>query len=293
MSIPLNSNSQLRTIYLNSQLATKLNNTYNFEFATPVIVPLNMQAILSVSEFNIPNVFPLFNSSNNVIVTSEAGFGFTLIIPDTIRNPVDFAAYWNSNKPLNYTATLVYNKQTFTFTFFSLFPMSITTDTTCGRIIGLEYINNEVVLSIGSTINPTWHLELPSTVNFRPTDQIFIKSEELTLNNINSYGTITNTLARVPVNAQPGSIIFYRPSELNRFIIPKKTIQNLKISLTDALQNPLDIGSQAFQLLLKIEFMYPLDEDVAYDKGSIPYFIRNELRLPEEPEEEEEQVFGI
>jgi hypothetical protein len=255
-------------------------------------VPLNQQAIISVAEFNVPNVFPLFNSSNNVIATSESGTPYTLTIPDNIRNPIDFAAYWNGNKPAGYTATLVYNKQNFKFTFFSSFPMSITTDTTCGRIIGLEYINNEVVLSIGSTINPTWHLELPSTINFRPTDQIFIKTEELTLNNVNSFGIITNTLARVPVNANPGSIIFYRPVELNRFIIPKKTIQTLKVGLVDALQKPLDIGSQAFQLLLKVEFMYPLDDDTPYDKGSIPYFIKNELRLPDE-EEEEERPIGV
>ena len=293
MSIPLNSNSQLKTLYLNSQLARKTNNIYNFDFSTPIICPLNQQIIISLAEFNVPNVFPLFNSSNNVIATSESGFGFTLTIPDTIRNPIDFAAYWNGNKPLNYTATLVYNKNTFKFTFFSMFPMSITTETTCGRIIGLEYINNEVVLSIGSTVNPTWHLELPSTINFRPTDQIFIKTEELTLNNVNSIGTITNTLARVPVNAQPGSIIFYRPSELNRFIIPKKTIQTLKVGLVDALQKPLDIGSQSFQLLLKVEFIYPFIEDIPYDKGSIPYFMRNELRLPDEAEEEEEQPFGV
>ena len=293
MSIPLNSNSQLKTLYLNSQLATKTNNIYNFEFATPIICPLNMQTIISVAEFNVPNVFPLFNSSNNVIATSESGTPYTLTIPDTLRNPVDFAAYWNGNKPASYTASLVYNKQTFKFTFFSTFPLSITTDTTCGRIIGLEYINNVVQLSIGSTINPTWHLELPSTINFRPTDQIFIKSEELTLNNVNSFGTITNTLARVPVNTQPGSIIFYRPVELNRFIIPKKTIQTLKVGLVDALQKPLDIGSQAFQLLLKVEFMYPLDDETPYDKGSIPYFIKNELRLPDEEDDEEERPLGL
>jgi len=292
MSIPLTSNSQLKTLYLNSQLGTKTNNIYNFEFATPIICPLNQQIIISVAEFSVPNVFPLFNSSNNVIATSESGFVFTLTIPDTIRNPVDFAAYWNGNKPAGYTATLVYNKQTFKFTFFSSFPMSIMTETTCGRIIGLEYINNVVQLSIGSVVNPTWHLELPSTVNFRPTDQIFIKTEELTLNNVNSFGTITNTLARVPVNAQPGSIIFYRPVELNRFIIPKKTIQTLKVGLVDALQKPLDIGSQSFQLLLKVEFIYPFDDETPYDKGSIPYFIKNELRLPDE-EEEEEVPFGV
>jgi hypothetical protein len=292
MSIPLTSNSQLKTLYLNSQLGTKTNNIYNFEFATPIICPLNQQIIISVSEFSVPYVFPLFNSSNNVIATSESGTPYTLTLPDTLRNPIDFAAYWNGNKPAGYTATLVYNKQTFKFTFFSTFPMSITTDTTCGRIIGLEYINNVVQLSIGSTTNPTWHLELPSTVNFRPTDQIFIKTEELTLNNINSFGTITNTLARVPVNTMPGSIIFYRPVELNRFIIAKKTIQTLKVGLTDALQRPLDIGSQAFQLLLKVEFIYPFDDEVPYDKGSIPYFIKNELRLPDE-EEEEEVPFGV
>jgi len=292
MSIPLTSNSQLKTLYLNSQLGTKTNNIYNFEFATPINCPLNQQIIISVAEFSVPNVFPLFNSSNNVIATSESGFVFTLTIPDTIRNPVDFAAYWNGNKPAGYTATLVYNKQTFKFTFFSSFPMSIMTETTCGRIIGLEYINNVVQLSIGSTVNPTWNLELPSTINFRPTDQIFIKTEELTLNNVNSFGTITNTLARVPVNAQPGSIIFYRPVELNRFIIPKKTIQTLKVGLVDALQKPLDIGSQSFQLLLKVEFIYPFDDETPYDKGSIPYFIKNELRLPDE-EEEEEVPFGV
>jgi len=253
---------------------------------------LNQQIIISVAEFSVPYVFPLFNSSNNVIATSESGTPYTLTIPDTIRNPIDFAAYWNGNKPVGYTSTLVYNKQTFKFTFFSTFPLSITTDTTCGRIIGLEYINNVVQLSIGSTINPTWHLELPSTINFRPTDQIFIKTEELTLNNVNSFGTITNTLARVPVNTMPGSIIFYRPVELNRFIIPKKTIQTLKVGLVDALQKPLDIGSQSFQLLLKVEFMYPLEEEVPYDKGSIPYFIKNELRLPDE-EEEEERPIGV
>ena len=293
MSIPLNSNSQLKTLYLNSQLGTKTNNTYNFEFATPIICQLNQQIIISVSEFSVPYVFPLFNSSNNVIATSESGTPYTLTIPDNIRNPIDFAAYWNGNKPVGYTATLVYNKQNFKFTFFSMFPMSITTDTTCGRIIGLEYINNVVQLSIGSVVNPTWHLELPSTINFRPTDQIFIKTEELTLNNVNSFGTITNTLARVPVNTMPGSIIFYRPTELNRFIIPKKTIQTLKVGLVDALQKPLDIGSQAFQLLLKVEFMYPLDDEVPYDKGSIPYFMKNELRLPDEEEEEEERPIGV
>ena len=76
-------------------------------------------------------------------------------------------------------------------------------------------------------------------------------------------------------------------------IIPKKTIQTLKVGLVDALQKPLDIGSQAFQLLLKVEFMYPLDDDTPYDKGSIPYFIKNELRLPDQEEEVEEQPFGV
>jgi len=39
--------------------------------------------------------------------------------------------------------------------------------------------------------------------------------------------------------------------------------------------------------------MYPLDDEIAYDKGSIPYFMKNELRLPDEPEEEEEQPFVV
>jgi hypothetical protein len=61
----------------------------------------------------------------------------------------------------------------------------------------------------------------------------------------------------------------------------------------DALQKPLDIGSQSFQLLLKVEFIYPFIEDIPYDKGSIPYFMRNELRLIPDEAEEEEQPFGV
>lgn len=292
MSIPLSSNSQLKTIFLNSQLATKYNNTYNFQFSTPINCPLNQQIIISLAEFNVPYVFPLFNSTNNVFAINESGFGYTLIIPDTIRNPIDLQDYWNSNKPLSITSTLVYDKNTFKFTIFSSYRVNITEETTCGRIIGLEYINQVAQLPLLSTTNPTWHIELPSTVNFRPTDQIFIKTEELTLNNVNSFGSITNTLARVPVNTQPGSIIFYRPTEINRFIILKKTLQTLKVTLVDSLQQNLDIGSQAFQLLLKVEFIYPFEDDVPYDKGTIPYFMKNQLRLPEK-EEKEDRPFGI
>ena len=292
MSIPLSSNSQLKTIFLNSQLATKYNNTYNFQFSTPINCPLNQQIIISLAEFNVPYVFPLFNSTNNVFAINESGFGYTLIIPDTIRNPIDLQDYWNSNKPLSITSTLVYDKNTFKFTIFSSYRVNITEETTCGRIIGLEYINQVAQLPLLSTTNPTWHIELPSTVNFRPTDQIFIKTEELTLNNVNSFGSITNTLARVPVNTQPGCIIFYRPTEINRFIILKKTLQTLKVTLVDSLQQNLDIGSQAFQLLLKVEFIYPFEDDVPYDKGTIPYFMKNQLRLPEK-EEKEDRPFCI
>jgi hypothetical protein len=46
-------------------------------------------------------------------------------------------------------------------------------------------------------------------------------------------------------------------------------------------------------LLLKVEFIYPFIEDIPYDKGSIPYFMRNELRLIPDEAEEEEQPFGV
>ena len=298
-----NSNNQLSTIFLNSKLATKTNNSYRFNLNTAIICPLNQKILLSLEEFSIANAFKLFNSTNNLFVFGlhqPAPPGsliqlFEITIPDTINNPVKFCEYVNNYYIVNkntgaagYTWVASYNKLTFKIEFASNASFEIRHPSTCYDIIGITY--DQMPIFAGT--NPAFTLILPYPVNFIPVSNIFIKTQEFTLQNINSFGTITNTLARIPVNSNPGFKIFYRPIELNRFLLPIRKIKELHIILEDENGNELDLGTQPFQMMLKIELIYPFEDNVAADKGSIGYFIKNDLRLPDE-EVEEEDTIGI
>ena len=121
------------------------------------------------------------------------------------------------------------------------------------------------------------------------THNIFLKTQEFTLNNVNSFGEITNTLARIPVNVNPGNTIFFRPVELNRFLIPTKTIKRLALSFQNDKNQPIEIIN--FQLSFKIEFVYPQEREESYDKGTIDYYFKNNI-VPDE-EEEQDEAFGV
>jgi hypothetical protein len=303
MSYLANTNNQLTTVFLNSKLAQKSGTSYRFELETAVTAPLSQRLILSVMEFSCPNAFPVFNSTNNLFVWGlnlPAPPGsliqlFEITIPDTIMNPVDFCSYVNNYYIVNknggaaaYTWTASYNKQTFKIEFASNASFQIRLQSTCYEVIGITYD----LLPIFAGTSPAFTLICPYPVNFVPTSAIFIKTQEFTLQNINSFGYITNTMSRVPVNVNPGYKIFYRPVELTRFLLPVRKIKELHITLENDSGVALDLGTQIFQLLLKIEYIFPQDETVAYDKGSIGYYIKNDYRVPDE-EEDEDEPLGI
>jgi len=56
-------------------------------------------------------------------------------------------------------------------------------------------------------------------------------------------------------------MVFYRPSEVQRFNIRKQTINNTTFILTDTQGNELNIFSNDAQITLKIEYMYKPEYD--------------------------------
>jgi len=97
---------------------------------------------------------------------------------------------------------------------------------------------------------------MPSSVNFAGTRFIFVKFNNISVNNLNSNGITDNAMVRIDNNAPFGYMIFYRPSEVQRFIIRKQTINNISFSLTDTQGNELNVFSNDTQITLKIEYMY-------------------------------------
>lgn len=295
-----NTNNQIITVFLNSRNAKVTNpGVYEFDMDTSISCSLSEMILLSLLEFQTPNTLPVFSSINNTFiysvndsVTNVPLIIRNLTIPSSIMNPVDFSNYINfdyiTNRPAAYSTyefSVNFNRQTFILEFSSNTKFTIIT-TTADEVLGLPTDINQYPLE--ASASPAYSIRwLP--VSFVATHNIFLKTQEFTLNNMNSFGEITNTLARIPVNVNPGNTIFYRPVELNRFIVPTKTIKRLSLSFQNDKNQPIDIIN--FQLLFKIEFIYPQEQEEAYEKGTINYYFKNTIVADEE--EQEPDVLGV
>jgi len=120
---------------------------------------------------------------------------------------------------------------------------------------------------------------MPSSVNFAGTRFIFVKFNNISVNNLNSNGITDNAMVRIDNNAPFGYMIFYRPSEVQRFIIRKQTINNISFSLTDTQGNELNVFSNDTQITLKIEYMYK-PEMRSMEEGTINYELRKLSQVP-------------
>jgi len=159
----------------------------------------------------------------------------------------------------------------------------------CNDVIGLNKDSNRnFILPINASSDPQWTIRMPSIVNFIPTSHIFIRFSGFSMSNLNSNGDNDNTLVRVPVNSPRGNIIYYRPTELIRFMIPKKHINNFNLSLVDSNGNEIDLGGADFQVNLRFDYHYP-EELKDIEEGSINHTLTKlSKELPDETPKREQ-----
>ena len=69
----------------------------------------------------------------------------------------------------------------------------------------------------------------------------------------NENGTFSNILARIPINTNPGGIIFHTPANsTHRALVSLQTIQTIGIKLTDDRNRTIDLNGLNFQISLMI-----------------------------------------
>jgi len=128
---------------------------------------------------------------------------------------------------------------------------------------------------------------MPSTVNFIPTPYIFLKVNSFILSNINSSGVINNTLLRIPVNANYGEVINYRPAEVNKYLVNRNSLNEIELGLFDADNNALAIGSGVeLQAILKFEYIN-IPVAPQYDLGTIQHYFKENPIKPTADNDEE------
>ena len=294
-----------QVIFLNSQNSILKTidgvGQYQYNFQTPIQLPINCEMLISVTDAQIPNIFPNVGSTNNKISFSVPTFSMFFTI--TIQEPdgtTDRA--YNVNEWLAFVNEQIYIESSGRFSLYGSFQSTMSKiqwfcdfafqiidtpnyPTTCYDLIGFKkdtrnqiiYESNEILLS--SIVNPAFHITMPSSVNFAGTRFIFVKFNNISVNNLNSNGITDNAMVRIDNNAPFGYMIFYRPSEVQRFIIRKQTINNISFSLTDTQGNELNVFSNDTQITLKIEYMYK-PEMRSMEEGTINYELRKLAQVP-------------
>lgn len=298
MSYRLDTNIQSSTLYLDSTNCISRSPVFKYNLATPISCPTSCRMLLSVGQISLPNVINNVTEYNNTLVVEYeppviGTQTYTIVFPVAIWNAWNFRDYINQYF-INVGADIVcvYEEKQFRYTFVSSYLFRIVTGTTCSHLIGVpKNADNQYIYPQVADV-PYFLLRMSSTVNFSPTPFIFLKINNITLSNINSFGTISNSLIRFPVNCNYGEMIFYRPTELNRFLIQRNDITSVEIYLEDIYNNPLNIPSGAeLQVIFKIEYIFPQPDSIAYDTGTINHFFR-ENPIQEIAQEEEDGALG-
>lgn len=285
-----------QVIFLNTNNSVVRNidgvGSYVFNFNTPIQAPLNCEMLLSVTDAQFPNVMPLINSKNNRLVFFIPIFDRIVDITiDSVFGVEDFLRQVNKKIALqaNGLFSLIGFMIDFKIRWLCNFEFSILNtpgfETTCLELIGAkrnrfgDFVNAKPAELLQSKLNPSNHIDMPSNVDFTGTRFIFFKFKNITVNNMNSFGELDNAVVRIDNNALPGSMIFYRPLEVQKFLIQKKNIQNIEFLLTDVNNEPINLFSGNAQVTMKIEYIYT-PEQRQYDEGTILHAIRQLGKIP-------------
>lgn len=288
---------------------------YMYSFQTPIQLPVNCNMLISITDAQLPNVIPNVTSTNNqisfYIPTFSKYFTVTLQEPDGNVDKVYTVSDWLSfvnaaivtESVSQFSLYGEFQQSTSKLKWFCNYPFQIINTssypTTCIDLIGfakdrtnnVTYYDEEAGILLNSITNPSYHISMPSIINFSGTRFIFVKFVNLTVNNINSQGVTDNAMVRIDNNAPFGYYIFYRPMEVQRFMVHRRTINNIAFRLTNIKGEDLNIWSADAQITLKIDYIYK-PEMRSLEEGTLQYELRKLGEIPKLSQKEFEGVYN-
>jgi hypothetical protein len=288
---------------------------YTYSFNTPIQLPTNCEMLISITDATFPNVIPNVTSSNNKISFYIPTFSkyFTITLQeadgtiDKVYNVTEWLSYVNdaivTEAVGQFSLYGEFQTSSSKIKWFCNYPFQIINtnsySTNCFDLIGFaktrtnipSYYDEDNGILLNSTTNPSYHITMPSIINFSGTRFIFVKFKDINVPNLNSTGVTDNAIVRIDNNAPYGYYIFYRPMEVQRFIIRKRTINNISFTLTDTKGEELNIFSGDAQITLKIDFKYK-PELRSMEEGTIQYELRKLAQIPKLNQSEFEGVYN-
>ena len=257
----------LNSAFASSQLSTGLTTNFIYNLKESVEVPNHEMCQVSLYSATIPYSFYNVNSTNNQFrVTMADGDDpktSTMTIPKgnytaTSLKDKFISVVKASTEPL--IASLVFDIEYDRVTFKYNIKQTTVVEylrvnfITCGDIFG--FTNNldiDFVAILGvATVTGTKCADLSDSVR-----GLYIRQNLTSKSTLdNETGTFSNILARIPIETNPGGIIFYNPhNSIHRSNTWLHSISSVGIKLTNDTNAPIDLNGLHFSVSLLVSFV--------------------------------------
>jgi len=292
--IPNNSKSSI-ILYLDSRdatsyLATKLetdsdgndrevnlNSYFQYVLTENIEVPLNQRALVSLQSATIPYSFYNIrtgvndtliysitdtandNSTGGKTITLKSGNYTAYSLAEQIKSDInetptvggvsyEFNMLYDSDKnKYLYSITNKTNSNQLKMDFF--FANSIQS---CNVEMGFQPLNHKFFSDTAESLRFSQNvIDINGSIH-----GVYIRSNLVSKGTLDSQnGTLSNILARLPINVQSGGIIFGDHNN-HKSIVDLKYINTITIRLTDERNRILDLNGLHFQVAIQIDFLY-------------------------------------
>lgn len=242
-----------QSIFVNSDDAElSLNDAEKVFFLNQnIVAPAGYRLVIGLTNMTLPNAMYNINSTNNTIQIDST--------PKTI--PVG-----------NYSATglvTAINTEISDGTGgANLGTVKFETDTNSFKITYLggvtrTLLENDLttkVMGFVSTSSPnpfsaqSGPITAENVCDMGGTTNIYVRLRNLSFNNLDSRGNVTNVVANVVNSTNFGGYIFYQPPEVLYYLINETVISHLDIELTDQQGNLLELNGAKYNLTFTVHY---------------------------------------
>lgn len=245
--------TQIRQFYLssNSNNATKNNGSYNsnIKYYIPNFIKTNDNILynaIKLSHAEIPYSFYIINDTNNYFRVNSNN----IYIPN--GNYTGKTLLDEINKQLfniDITLKMELNNSNGLITMSANIPFNIDmTKSLIYKVLGLEKgIYNGMFNVLGYSIVFTYPLDLLGTRN------IYIKINNLVIDNLNLTTNDKSTLKSIPVNVSPFGIIRYNNIENTETFVKNSEVEYLELEITDDYNNNINFNGIDWTICIEIK----------------------------------------
>jgi hypothetical protein len=261
-----------------------LTTNYIYNLREPVIVPDNMNVLLSLHSATIPySFYNVRNEVNNRIyfdlnlysgdirpiqfIELDEGNYSATSLANALKTKIE--AYEISGISLSlrgFSISILYSRETLKYTFTATY----TNPTTIGNVNAFEFqfggvlfYKGNILLGIadGNQLNlpPATPVKSPNCIDINDSIHgLYIRTNLTSKSTLDTEdGHFSNILARIPITTNAGGIIFHHASQTSHMsMIDVPVIQTLGIKLTDDKNQTIDLHSLHFQISLLISFIH-------------------------------------